>query len=122
VHANDEWDYDYNEPQDLKGPMIGGTYVIEAFNDAFPQSRWADEGPKLTVMLASGGDEALYRGTAHMSQGSQGYSSLTPGSGPDMWIGGAEEYPHPHSDLHEKLVALDGQTVHLRIDDGPEKP
>lgn len=96
----------------IDGPSIGGKPVIAAFNDTFDR----DSGP-LTVLLAHDGDQALYHGKAWATEGDHGYSTLTPGSGPDMWVG-VTDHGQP-TDLLAKLTALDRQTVYLRIDDGP---
>lgn len=119
VDANEMY-YDGWEAVNIEGPTIGGQYVIEALHETFPETGLSAERAPLTVLLAHGGDQTMYRGTAWACEGDGGYSSLTPGSGPDMWVGGGSD--GRHLDLLERLHALDGETVMLRIDDGPPLP
>lgn len=102
----------------VEGPSIGGVRVIAAFHDTFPENGTVD----VTVLLAHGGDASLYRGEMWAAEGDQGYSSWTPGSSPDIWAGASDERGNPSFDLYERLVELEGQTVTLRIDDGPPLP
>lgn len=108
---------------DQGGPMIGGRYVIEALHETFPETRLAlteEQRRPLVVLLAHGGSEELYRGNAWACEGEPAYSSWTPASSPDMWVGGdGNRY---ELDLLSKLQDLDGQTVMLRVDDGPQLP
>jgi hypothetical protein len=115
-----EEDYgDYNE--DRVGPLIGGVTFIDRLHEVFPETRLGrSPRSKLTVMLASGGDPALYYGTAWACDGDPHYSTLTPASSPDIWVGGPVEGEEGRwTDLYSKLRDLEGQTVHLRVDDIP---
>lgn len=77
-------------------------------------------------MLAHDGDEELYRGRVGVWEGDRGYSELTPGSGPVIEIWNYDFDGNPLDDdgertvdLVDRLEELDGQTVHLPVDDGP---
>lgn len=121
VVAANEVEYDEWRAENIDGPTVGGRYVIAALHETFPETKLGgDRDAELTVLLAHGGDEEVYRGNAWACEGDPGYSSWTPGSGPDIWVGGiGTTGARRYRDLYERLIALDGQTVTLRIDDGP---
>lgn len=80
-------------------PTIGGRCVVCAIESM---------ERNLAIMLAYGGDEALYRGHAWADHGSRGWSSWTPAEPPMIVVG--------DFDLRERLAELDGKMVHLRLD------
>src|SRR5687767_6543737 len=93
VDSNDP-EYNKWRVENIEGPLIGGRFVIEAIRETFDDDRVASlKG--VTVTLACGGDEHLYRGDGYACEGDNGYSALTPGEPPDIYVGGV--------DLIEKL-------------------
>lgn len=80
-------------------PTIGGRCVSCAL----------DEFRDVSATLASGGDPSLYEGYAYSDHGSRGWSEYTPGEAPTIEV---DDF-----DLWSRLVELDGQVVHLRLEE-----
>lgn len=78
-------------------PHIGGVSIADRVREAFP------ELGALTACVASGGSDDLY------AAGSGG-ATPTPDFAPTLWLGDARQ-------VGERLSALDGQIVHVRVDD-----
>ena len=104
----------------LSGPLVGDRHIVAAIRETFPdiypgdeQHDW-DNGKRLTVILAVGGSQELYAGKSEAEYGEKTWSDLTPGSPPTMTVGSM--------DLIGRLNDLAGQTVTIRIDDGPPLP
>jgi hypothetical protein len=81
---------------------IGGVNFAREIEETF------GEDAKLTVMIAHGGDEQLYKGEFEFYGGFTG-TDVTPGDPPEIMIGDA--------DLMDNLYDMDGKIVHLRVDD-----
>jgi hypothetical protein len=92
------------------GVLIGDTNVVAAAMATFPglsgSSYYAHEDaakPRLTFLLAYGGEDTCYVGPAR------------PGIGPKLEI---HEDSIISADFVARLRELEGELVHLRIDDG----
>jgi hypothetical protein len=104
------------------GVLIGDTNVVAAAMATFPGlsgSYYAHEDaakPRLTFLLAYGGEDTCYVGPARAYEGDdEGWSSWTPGIGPKLEI---HEDSIISADFVARLRELEGELVHLRIDDG----
>jgi hypothetical protein len=81
---------------------IGGRCLITEIENFFGSD------PAVVVTLAHGGDQSLYEGKSYMSTG-WGGTDVTPGDPPDFTLGDIN--------ILEKLEELDGQVVHVRIEE-----
>ncbi len=95
------------------GERKGMSYFVDisgkSLHDEIERVFGLDYEGDLVVCLAHGGDESLYSGEISIYRGFTG-TDVTPGDPPEITVGGV--------DLFAKFYELDGQIVHVRIDDG----
>lgn len=98
---------------------VGGKNLTEEVLRVFPETGPAygyprPEKPELTVLIAHGGDQHLYRDACSAYEGEADYSELTPGMAPYFRVGSL--------DLLGQVEDLEGVTVSVRVDNGPPLP